>query len=72
MGLLGSRSSSNILIRKRVPTGKETNTTDQIKYLFLLQVYFGHINSTLYLHIKKLTIAYNTCVERILVRLNLA
>ena len=72
MSLLGSRSSSSILIRKRVPTGKETKTTDQIKYLLLLQVYFGHINSTLYLHIKKFTTACNTCVERILVMLNLA
>ena len=38
---------------------------------FFLQVYFGPINSTLYLHVKKLTIPCNTCVERILVRLNL-
>ena len=39
--------------------------------IFLLQVYFGPINSTLYLHVKKLTIACNSCVERIVVRLNI-
>ena len=47
------------------------NKSNQIKYLFLLQVYFGPINSTLCLHVKKLAIACNTCKERILVRLNL-
>ena len=44
----------------------------QIKYSFLLQVCFGPpTNSTLYLHVKKMTIVCKTCVERIRVRLNL-
>ena len=55
-------------IRQERPNKLKSN---QIKYLFLLQVYFGPINSTLYLQVKKLTIACKTCVERILVRLNL-
>ena len=54
-------------VRPHLDHGEST----QMKYLFLLQVYFGLINSTLYLHVKKLTIACNTCLERILVRLNL-
>ena len=45
--------------------------SNQIKYLFLLQVYIGPINSALYLHLRILIIACNTCAERILVRLNL-
>ena len=72
-----SANASDAVQKQRLAQAKDTAGVMQIKsefksnIYFFLQVYFGPINSTLYLHVKKLTIACNTCVERILLRLNL-
>ena len=58
-------------INRKVSQNLDKSNQIKSTVYFFLQVYFGPINSTLYLHVKKLTIACNTFVERILVSLNL-